>query len=119
MHRIIAILIVLTASVAVAQSDFALQPVAGTYTVKAQMGADADTAQFCVVRVDLEPVIEYGCVPAGPSAIVSMDIEVVVTADIDAVIRGYATDGNGLTSVYSANAGRIDFTRPAAPTLVQ
>jgi len=119
MHYIITLFaIMLFPLVAAAQDDVSLFAVSGTYTVKAQMGADTDTAEFCVVRVDLEPVIEYGCVPAAADAIVTMDFVVTVTTDIDAQIRGYAKDASGLTSAYSPNAGWIDFTRPSAPLLV-
>lgn len=99
-------------------ADVSWFPVSGTYTAKAQMGPDADTAEFCVVRVDLEPVIEYGCVPAGPNEIVTMDFVVVVTADIDAQIRGYAKDTGGRRSLNSPNMAKLDFTNPSAPVLV-
>lgn len=100
-------------------ADVSWFPVSGTYTAKAQMGPDTDTAEFCVVRVDLEPVIEYGCVPAGPGEIVEMDFVVVVTSDIDAQVRGYAKDTSGRRSINSPNAAWIDFTNPSAPVLVQ
>ena len=118
MFRYIAILFILAAGTASAQSDVLYAPVSGVYTVKAQMGADADTAQFCVARVDVAPVIEYGCVPALAGEIVEMPVTVEVTLNDDAELRGYAVDESGLTSDYSPNAGRVDFTRPGAPLLV-
>ena len=93
--------------------------VSGTYTVRAQMGPDADTAQFCAVRVDLPDIIELGCIPAGADEIVSMQITVDSTPDDDAEIRGYAVDESGLVSVYSGNFRWIDFTAPQAPTILQ
>ena len=93
--------------------------VSGTYTVRAQMGPDADTAQFCAVRVDLPDIIELGCVPASTDEIVSMQITVDVTPDDDAEIRGYAMDESGLVSPYSGNYRWIDFTAPQAPTILQ
>lgn len=105
--------------VATAQpADVTWLPVSGTYTAHAQMGPDADTAEFCLARVDLDPVIEYGCVPAGMNEIVEMEFVVVVTTDIDAQVRGYTKDTSGLVSLYSPNIARIDFTRPSAPVLV-
>jgi len=121
MHRIIVILIALLFPLAVSaqpREDITLSQVSGTYTVKAMMPDDLDVIQLCTVRVDLEPVIEYGCVDAGPSVIVSMQITVAATPGIDAVIRVYAVDVEGLMSDYSPNAGRIDFTKPGTPTLV-
>ncbi len=119
MHRLIAILMALVASVASAQEDISLKPVSGTYTIRAQMASDLDTVELCVVRVDLDPLIEYGCAPAGPDEIVKMEISVDVTTNQDAEIRVFAVDTSGLVSDLSPNAGRIDFTRPAAPSLVQ
>jgi hypothetical protein len=100
------------------REDIPLKQVSGTYTVKAMMPVDLDVIQLCAVRVDLESVIEYGCVDASPSVVVPMEITVVATPGIDAVIRVYAVDSEGLSSDYSLNAGLIDFTRPGTPTLV-
>lgn len=93
--------------------------VSGTYTVRARMGPDADTTQFCAVRVDRPVVVELGCIPAGADEIVSMQITVNVTPDEDAEIRGYAIDASGLVSAYSGNYRWIDFTAPQAPTILQ
>ena len=126
MRYFLAILVTLVlATLAQAQTDFVLDPISGVYTVKAQIGPDAETLQiveFCVVRVDLAEVIEYGCVPATENQIVSMPVTIVVTPDDNAELRGYVigvtSEGLEISSSYSPNAAIIIFVRPPPPTLV-
>ena len=124
MRHLIALLIatlfpfVVAAQTIAPYPDVPLSQVSGTYTVKAQMASDDDTAQLCVVRVDLVEIIEYGCVVAEAGEIAQMEITVVVTPDVNAEIKAYAVDSGGLSSDYSPNSGWIDFTKPGPPTLV-
>lgn len=121
MHRTLATLaaLLLFPLVAAAQpADVPLTQISGTYSVKAAMPSDTDVISLCVVRVDVTPVIEYGCTPGGPMEVVTMEITVVATPNDDAEIRAYAVDSEGLVSDYSPNAGRIDFTKPGPPVLI-
>jgi hypothetical protein len=121
--KYLTLILILFASAAFAQTpaphpDVQLSQVSGTYTVKFQMPVDDDVVQLCVVRVDLPEIIEYGCTGAEALEIVVMEITVEVTPDVDAEIKGYAVDEEGLHSDYSPNSGWIDFTKPGVPTLV-
>ena len=97
--------------------DVKLVRVGSVYTVKAQAPPDLDMAQICVVRADLDPMTELGCVPAGPDEIVTIDIQVQQTSFDDAEIRAYSVDDDNLVSVLSENAGLIDFTPPGRPKI--
>lgn len=117
--RYLFLLFLLFPAVALAQpADVPLTLTGGVYPVKVQGPDDADMAKICCVRADAIPVVELGCVPAGPSAIIGMDVTVAATQDDDAEIRCYAVDTMGLVSDYSPNAGIVDFTRPGGVVLL-
>jgi hypothetical protein len=108
----LSMLVVFDASAQAPPDDVPLAPLGGVYPVKAQAADDSDMAEICCVRADAAPVDELGCVPAGASEIVTIEVTVVATEDNDAEIRCYAVDTTGLVSDYSPNAGIVDFTRP-------
>lgn len=99
--------------------DVPLIATGGIYPMSCMAPSDADMAEICFVRTDITPIVELGCAPSGPSAIVPLDLNVVATVDDDAEIRCYAVDTSGLVGDYSENAGTVDFTRPGRPHVTQ
>jgi hypothetical protein len=95
--------------------DIPLTPTSGVYGVTCAGPDDTDMFELCLVRSDSVPVIELACEPAGPSAEVRIEFELVSTPNDDAEIRCYARDTTGLVSDYSENAGIVDFTPPGIP----
>jgi hypothetical protein len=87
----------------------------GVYNAKCVAPVDLDMAEICFIRADVTPIIELGCVPAGPSELVSLMLAVTETPGDDAEIRCYAVDLDGYHSDNSPNAGLVDFTRPGRP----
>jgi len=120
---LILIAALLFATVASAQTpaphpDVDLRKVAGVYPVKCQDSGNADIAELCFARVDGPVVSELGCEPVAMDGIVDTTIEVAPTPQVNAEIRCYAVDDEGLVSEYSANKGTIDFTAPRAPRFI-
>jgi hypothetical protein len=112
---IIAIATLTFAAAAAAQEpppDIRLVRTGGVYAVNVEAPADTDLVEVCLVRADHDPVEPLGCVAAGPSEIVSLDIQVTQTTFDDAEIRAYARDDDALVSELSLNKGDIDFTPP-------
>jgi hypothetical protein len=113
-------IVLLFPAVAFAQQthpDIPLTPTSGVYSMKVQAPVDLDMEQICCVRADASPAEELGCVPAGPSEVVTFDVTVAATPDDDAALRCYAVDTSGLVSDYSDNAYLLDFTRPGKPVV--
>jgi hypothetical protein len=98
--------------------DVQMKAVSGSYPIGCKAQDDADMAELCFARVDGPVVLEYGCHPAGPSAVVRTELDVIATSNRDATIKCYALDTEGLVSDYSSNSGFIDFTRPGAPQII-
>ena len=99
-------------------SDVPLDMVSGTYSMCCMSPVDSDMAEICFVRTDLDILEELGCAPAGPSEKVCKDLDVTVTTNVDAELHCYAKDFSGLISLFSPNAGTIDFTKPGQPMVV-
>jgi hypothetical protein len=102
--------------------DVPLDKVAGVYNAGClDDPINTDVVEGCFVRVDASPVIELGCttdvstraddVAAGK--VYRMDFQVQQTTFDDAEIRCYVNDSVPQSSLYSDNAGLIDFTPPA------
>jgi hypothetical protein len=116
--RYLALISLIVPTIATAQlADIPLIPTGGIYQVKVQAPEDSDMAKICCVRADASPVEELGCVPAGPDAIVTVEVTLTATPNNDAEIRCYAVDTTNLESDLSPNAGIVDFTRPGAPEI--
>ena len=98
--------------------DLPLLATGGIYPMWCMSPPDVDMAQICFVRTDLADPVELGCVSAGPSEEVMLDLNIASTTDVDAEIRCYAVDTDGLVGDYSLNAGTVDFTRPGRPYVV-
>jgi len=100
------------------QNDVPLNQISGTYTMCCVSPGDADLADICFARVDLEPLIELGCVETTPNATVCKDLEIATTTNIDAKIKCLAVDTSDISGDYSPNSGTVDFTKPGTPTVV-
>jgi len=85
------------------------------HTAKAEAPTDADLVEVCFVRVDVEPNVELGCIPAEPGAIVQLDLTIAGTMGTDAIVRAYAVDTSGYKSDLSPNKATADFTAPGPP----
>jgi hypothetical protein len=94
--------------------DVPLSKIGGVYNIGCVTPSDTDLVDVCFVRTDqVTGVVELGCV-AGPEPETEfrMDVSVQQTPFEDAEIRCYVTDDDLNASLYSDNAGIIDFTPP-------
>ena len=87
-----------------------------TYGVGCQPVEPIDKlVQICVVRTDLENLIELGCVDHTDLSVATIVVTVDRTPHIDGQLRCYAVDSEGNLSLYSENIGIADFTPPGRP----
>jgi hypothetical protein len=71
--------------------------------------------EACFLRVDVEPDLDLGCVPASPGTTATKHLEIPITIDQDAEIRCFMVGSNNMNSEISENAGIVNFTRPGRP----
>lgn len=112
---LLALLMISRAEAQETRPDVPLLLVDGKGPMKCVAPSDSDMAQVCFVRTDVTPLIELGCVPAGPDEPVLLELTVPVTAGDDGEVRCYAVDTSGLVGDFSLNAGLADFSPPGRP----
>ncbi len=100
--------------------DVPMTRAGGVYPIGCHTPLDTDLEQACWARTDLpEGVVELGCVEApDPDTRYGIDVTVDRTPHVNAVIKCYVTDSEGLISEYSDNSGMINFMPPGKPRVV-
>ena len=100
--------------------DIPLNREGGIYPMSCHTPLDTDLAQLCFVRVDIDPPLELGCMPAtDPDADYTMDITVERTPHQNASIKCYMIDTTLNVGLESDNSGTVDFTPPGKPRVTQ
>ncbi len=96
--------------------DIALTRQGSTYNINCQPVEPIDLlAQICVVRTDLEGIIELGCIDHIDLTVATLTVSVDRTPHLDGQLRCYAVDTELNSTNYSENAGIVDFTPPGRP----
>ena len=130
MTKRIALLLALLAAVLLAATSSAQTPAAhpdvpltrtgGVYPIGCHTPLDTDLDQACWARIDLlDVIVELGCMDGpNPDTDYRMDVTVERTPHVNAIVKCYVTDTEGLISDYSDNSGIIDFMPPGKPRVV-
>jgi hypothetical protein len=100
--------------------DVPLERTGGVYPIGCHTPLDTDLDQVCWARTDLvDGVVELGCMDGPlPDTDYRMDVAVERTPHVNAIVKCYVTDTEGLISDYSDNSGIIDFMPPGKPRIV-